>query len=654
MRKTYKKNKKQKNKKTKKYGGIVKSLMNRSSNIVPPMIIPVNIKDYPPDHLSHKFTIFSDKNPWKSRTYSKFKNINKHGEFDSETTFFNRKYTQNRGFKSVVCDEKWVSQYSIRIRRHPTMSRIYDRRLETPPYFDPRVTYVFQTYKLFDFNGEYNVPTFLNFSENTSGKILSCISTNSFNIDHIYNLDDINCRFITSLYNYYLHQQQFLKYNSSYRDDELKPECVTPLEYFNSSYKIGIVGLDFDISFTTNPYYVSENPDPTYINELRNKIEESHRTNPLYNSLYHKLTEYEFIDLPICPVEHDIGCAINMMHFLGWFEWRNFSNVDREHHHYEFATSDQLVMLKFKKMLWDIIPSDKQMLLYAQKNLYDIREKYKKEKNISGIDLRPYEQDIIRIAHKQYLEMIVEGQQKIYQDSQLAQKKYSGFIEKNVDILEDDIIQQLNNPNLDRGIDISYIIYILKNYLSYNSTEYTLDPTIFQGIQPKLPITQLLSFIGNVTPIEFSFDSLDGIYQIMNYIYNDLKNNQYTLVRFTLENESSKTSESDYVWINRSAHVMSIIKLDDNLFLLSVSPYKSLTKITTLTLHWLWFMFRGIQIISTSTSEQLDTSIFKDVDGIPYLKGLDDTTIHGLSPQIKVGLGQIFLDNRTSKKFKHY
>lgn len=436
----------------------------------------------------------------------------------------------------------------------------------------------------------------------------------------------------------------------------------------NSSFKIGLVGLSFDSIFFNSPYYIQEQPEP--FKELQNNYEEDHRTNPLYNCIYHLLQDYELVDIPLKNVEHSVGCAINMMHFLGWFHWRNFSKLDVERQYYEYATADQLVLRKFKEMLFKVIPTDKQLLLYSRGQFKFRRDKYgaddpdnptqlnslitdQKDKIKGDELLSQYERRLIREKHLKYLKLIVDSQQKMFDNSTIAKKIYTGKDEQDLSKLTKEDQNNIKSQDLYRGINISSIIFLLKCYQEFNQESTSID-----FIEPsELSMTQSIPTIGNVTPIEFAFDTIDGIYQIINSIHYELLDNQYTLVRFTIRNQSFRDIEkdnTDYKWLNRSAHVLLIIKIDNQLFLLSISPYKSLTKVTTLTLHWLWFLYRGIQIISTKTTEELDPSMFKDVDGVPYLKGFDDLTIDGLSDNIKRGLGQIFLDNRKSKHFKHY
>ncbi len=607
--------------------------------------------------IDHKFQIFSDTNPWKKRTNYKIKNIIT-GEYDTESAFFNRKYTANNMTSTVLMYEKWVSQYTVHVDLHPTLKRIYG---------DTRVPYVFQTYKFFNFD-QSNRPTLLQFKEISTNK---CIfkQDQPYHLDEIYNtnIPGSNCRFITSLYNYYLNQQKFLRYDTHTHDDKLLPEYVVPLEYINPSFTIGLVGLSFDPIFLTSQYYVQGQPEP--FKELQNNYEEEHRTNPLYNCIYHLLQEYESVDIPIRNVEHAVGCAINMMHFLGWFHWRNFSKLDERREHYEYATADQLVLYLFKKMLFKEIPTDKQLLLHSISQFEIRRDKYGADDPSQPLKINPsitdqkdkipgdevlsqYERRLIRNRHLKYLKLIVDSQQKIFEDGLNAKYIYTGKNEEDNSTLEEKDKTNIRGQYLSRGINISRILFLLKCYQEFNQDSTTID----YNEPPELPMTQSIPTIGNVTPIEFAFDTLDGIYQIMNSIHHELIDNQYTLVRFTSKNESFKNDKeklwTPYQWLNRSAHVLILIKIDNHLFLLSISPYKSLTKVTTLTLHWLWFLYRGIQIMSTTTREQLDPSMFKDVDGVPYLKGFDD--INGLSPEIKRGLGEIFLDNRTSKKYVHY
>ncbi len=608
--------------------------------------------------IDHKFQIFSDTNPWKKRTNYKIKNIIT-GEYDTETAFFNRKYTANNMTSTVLMYEKWVSQYTVSVVLHPTLKRIYG---------DTRVPYVFQTYKFFNFD-ESNTPTLLQFKEISTNK---CIfkQDQSYNLDEIYNttIGGSNCRSITSLYNYYLNQQKFLIYDKDTHDDKLLPEYVVPLEYMNPSFTIGLVGLSFDPIFLTSQYYVQGQPEP--FKELQNNYEEEHRTNPLYNCIYHLLHEYESVDIPVRSVEHKVGCAINMMHFLGWFHWRNFSKLDEQRQHYEYATADQLVLYKFKQMLFNEIPTDKQLLLFSIYQFEFRRNKYGADDPSKPLKINPsitdqtdkipgdevlsqYERRLIRKNHLKYLKLIVDSQQKIFDNGINAKYIYTGKKEEDLSTLEEKDKTNIRQQYLSRGIDISSILFTLKCYYEFNQESTTID-----YIEPhELPLTQTIPTIGNVTPIEFAFDTLDGIYQIMNSIHHELLDNQYTLVRFTSKNESfrdiNKPNETSYYdWLNRSAHILVLIKIDNHLFLLSISPYKSLTKVTTLTLHWLWVLYRGIQILSTTTREQLDPSMFKDVNGIPYLKGFDN--IDSLSDPIKRGLGKIFIDNRTSKKYVHY
>lgn len=645
--------------------------LKQHPSTVPNMIIPVNQRDYPQDASLHKFTIFSDINPWKSRIYYKFKNITGKylkGQYDPETTFFNRKYTNER-FKNLSMDEKWVSQYTVRMLKHPTLARIYDRPDEH--YEDPRVQYIFQTYKIFDYNSS-NQSTLLKFSENIdpTGIIYPCLFYDGIthhvdDLDKVYNLSPRknSCRQFTSLYNYYLNQQQLLKYSNFHKDDILKPECISPLEYFKSSNTLGLFGLNFDSSFLTSPYYKSGIPEDNDIvhDQTRNLMEESHRSNPLYNSIYNSLKLYELIDLPIIDVTFAMGCAINMLNFLGWFQWRNFRKLDTHHQYYDMATSEQLVMRKFKQMLWDKdkIPSDKQMLLYAQKQLDDTEKKYKSEPILKDIELTSLQQQNIKDSHINYLKMIVYGQEKIYNLSKVAKQKYTGILDEDVSILSEQDIQNISNPNMFRGINISEIIQILKNYIYYNDsiTNHQIDYSELDNSE--FPLGQTISNIGMVTPFEFAFDTLDGIYFIMNCIHNELLEGQYIVIRFNSNNDTDRGDRQLFKWLNRMAHVMLIIKIDNSLFLLSISPYKSLTKITTLTLHWLWFRYRAIQIMSKLTPEQLDPNMFKDVDGVKYVKGFDYETINGLSDDIKRGLGPIFMQNRKKDpddptKFKHY
>lgn len=138
--------------------------------------------------IDHKFKIFSDINPWKKRTNYKIKNIIV-GEYDTESTFFNRKYTSNYMTSTILMYEKWVSQYTVRITLHPTLKRIYvDKGI-----VDMRVPFVFQTYKFFNYDSS-NTPTLLQFKEIMNSNFSNCLFKEDqqyfrSNLDELYNLD---------------------------------------------------------------------------------------------------------------------------------------------------------------------------------------------------------------------------------------------------------------------------------------------------------------------------------------------------------------------------------------------------------------------------------------------------------------------------------